>query len=221
MAEFLTTAGLTSAIETVIRKANDKVTIISPYIKISKTYYERLVEAEKRKVGITIVFGKEDLQEDQDDLLGGFDNLLLYFCDNLHAKCYMNEDTAIIASMNLYEYSQVNNREMGVLVKRNEDGSLYKDIIQEVDSIIRKSDRLYKVENTKKSKHLQSNNGTCIRCGCEIELNPGAPYCRSCYKDWNKYGNVFYEEKYCHICGRLERTTVEKPMCYQCYKEYN
>ncbi len=36
---------------------------------------------------------------------------------NLHAKCYLNEKAAIITSMNLYDFSQVNNNEMGVYTK--------------------------------------------------------------------------------------------------------
>ena len=40
------------------------------------------------------------------------------FCKNLHAKCYLNESTCIISSLNLYEFSQVNNNEMGVLIEK-------------------------------------------------------------------------------------------------------
>jgi phosphatidylserine/phosphatidylglycerophosphate/cardiolipin synthase-like enzyme len=46
--------------------------------------------------------------------------------NNLHAKCYISENEAIISSLNLYEYSQVNNDEMGILVKSNHE--MYKDI---------------------------------------------------------------------------------------------
>ena len=41
----------------------------------------------------------------------------VYFNEKLHAKCYMNEDTAIITSMNLYEASE-KNRELGVLIQK-------------------------------------------------------------------------------------------------------
>ena len=43
------------------------------------------------------------------------DHVHLYFSKNLHAKCYLNEKKMIITSMNLYEFSQVNNREMAFL----------------------------------------------------------------------------------------------------------
>ena len=33
----------------------------------------------------------------------------------------------VVTSLNLYEFSQVNNNEMGILIRRGEDGQLYKD----------------------------------------------------------------------------------------------
>ena len=46
-------------------------------------------------------------------------------CKNLHAKCYLNENEAIVTSMNLYEFSQLNNYEMGIRITKLEDSDLY------------------------------------------------------------------------------------------------
>lgn len=61
--------------------------------------------------------------------LKSIDNLNLMNHPNVHAKCHYNENYLLIASMNLYEYSEINNREMGVLFHRvnisefgNDDG---------------------------------------------------------------------------------------------------
>ena len=35
---------------------------------------------------------------------------------NLDAKCYLNEESCMITSLNLYEFSHLNNNEMGVLI---------------------------------------------------------------------------------------------------------
>jgi len=64
------------------------------------------------------------------------------FCKNLHAKCYLNENECIITSLNLYEFSQVNNNEMGVLIYRNDDAKLYADTYEEAQRIIRISDEV-------------------------------------------------------------------------------
>ena len=64
------------------------------------------------------------------------------FCKNLHAKCYMNEEMCIVTSVNLYEFSQVNNNEMGILIRCAEDSQLYKDAYEEAQRIIRISDEV-------------------------------------------------------------------------------
>ena len=64
------------------------------------------------------------------------------FCKNLHAKCYLNENEALLTSMNLYEFSQINNNEMGILVSREEEPGLYNDILQESMRIVRVSEEI-------------------------------------------------------------------------------
>ena len=69
-------------------------------------------------------------------------NIRASFCKELHAKCYLNEKAAILTSMNLYEFSQVNNNEMGVYIEKEKDPVLYKDIYDEVQRLIRVSDEI-------------------------------------------------------------------------------
>ena len=63
----------------------------------------------------------------------------------------------------------------------------------------------------------QEKKGHCIRCNTAIPLDPLRPLCYSCYQEWAKYGNRFYEEKYCHCCGEEKKVTVATPLCYSCY----
>src|SRR5690606_13617598 len=58
------------------------------------------------------------------------------------AKCYLNEEICIVTSLNLYEFSQVNNNEMGILLRRSEDGEIYKDAYEEAQRIIRISEEV-------------------------------------------------------------------------------
>lgn len=78
-----------------------------------------------------------------DSRLVGVQNLdseLLY--RGYDAKCYLNEELCIITSLNLYEFSQINNNEMGVLLRRSDDAELYKDAYEEAQRIIRISDEV-------------------------------------------------------------------------------
>ena len=68
----------------------------------------------------------------------------------------------IITSLNLYEFSQVNNNEMGVLIQRSEDNELYRDAYDEAQRIIRVSDEvritLERVVDESAEKETTANN---------------------------------------------------------------
>ena len=138
MIQFLTTSGISYNLEAIIKDAENEIFLITPYLKISQNFYERLVDSNNKDIEITIIYGKSDLLPDQKALLFGLENLNLVFHKNLHAKCYFNEEKALVTSMNLYEYSEKNNREMGFLIDHLEE-DLFKDIIKEVSSILSSS----------------------------------------------------------------------------------
>jgi hypothetical protein len=85
---------------------------------------------------------KSDLHPDEIKWMQKLDYVRVSFCKNLHAKCYINESECIISSLNLYEFSQVNNNEMGILVRKYEDNEVFKDAYEEAQRIIRISDEV-------------------------------------------------------------------------------
>src|SRR5690606_15940224 len=103
---------------------------------------ELLADKNRLKIDVRIVYGKSELQPQEIEWLRGLTFIRTSFCKNLHAKCYMNEELCIVTSLNLYEFSQVNNNEMGILIRRSEDGELYKDVAEEAQRIIRISDEV-------------------------------------------------------------------------------
>ena len=66
---------------------------------------------------------------------------------NLHAKCYLNEEEAIITSMNLYEFSQQNNEEMGILVSHENDPQLYQEIREAAMKLVRQGEEVKLIVN--------------------------------------------------------------------------
>ncbi len=136
MAEFLTTVGNSYGIEKIIIKSEMILTIVTPFLKLSNTLVERMIDADKRNVKIVLIYGKDELNRKEKKNLHKLKNIKVYFYKNLHAKCYYNENEMIITSMNLYEFSERNNREMGILIDRRKDRQIYKDAIEEVNSIL-------------------------------------------------------------------------------------
>ena len=142
MAKFLNTSATNYFLEEMIKSASDRLILISPFLKLNDRMKELLADKNRLKIDVRIVYGKSELQPQEIEWLRGLTYIRTSFCKNLHAKCYMNEEMCIVTSLNLYEFSQVNNNEMGVLIKRSEDIELYKDAYEEAQRIIRISDEV-------------------------------------------------------------------------------
>ncbi|HEY8219570.1 MAG TPA: phospholipase D family protein [Methylobacter sp.] len=143
-------------LEELIKNAKDRLILISPFLKLNDRMKELLADKNRLKIDVRIVYGKSELQPEEINWLKELTYIRTSFCKNLHAKCYLNEELCIITSLNLYEFSQINNNEMGVLIQRSEDAELYKDAYEEAQRIIRISDEvrisLERVSNDVESK---------------------------------------------------------------------
>ena len=140
MAKFLNSSGISYALENLIKKTDATLILISPYLKFNEKIKQFLHEKNLLKIDVKIIFGKENLQTQESSWLKTMDSIKILFCKNLHAKCYVNEKEAIITSMNLYDFSQQNNNEMGIHVIKEDDPELYGDVYDEVTSLIRISE---------------------------------------------------------------------------------
>lgn len=152
MAKFLNTSATNYFLEELIKGARDRLILISPFLRLNDRIKELLADKNRLKIDVRIIYGKSELQPQEIDWLRELTYIRTSFCKNLHAKCYMNEEMCIITSLNLYEFSQVNNNEMGVLVRRSDDVELYQDTYEEAQRIIRISEEvrisLERVDNT-------------------------------------------------------------------------
>lgn len=142
MAKFLNTSATNYYLEELIKGASERLVLISPYLKLNDRIKELLEDKNRLKIDVRIVYGKSELQPNEINWLKELTFIRTSFCKNLHAKCYLNEESCIITSLNLYEFSQVNNNEMGIYVSRQDDVDMYKDAYEEAQRIIRISDEV-------------------------------------------------------------------------------
>jgi hypothetical protein len=142
MAKFLNTSATNYFLEELIKGATDRLILISPFLKLNDRMKELLADKNRLKIDVRIVYGKSELQPQEIEWLRGLTFVRTSFCKNLHAKCYLNEAMCIVTSLNLYEFSQVNNNEMGILIQRADDAQLYKDTYDEAQRIIRISEEV-------------------------------------------------------------------------------
>jgi len=232
MAKFLNTRKAVSEIEELIKNADQRLVLVSPYLKLSKDFKELLTYRNNKDKVTTVIFGKQELKPDEMTYLQSLRFVVLKFKEDLHAKCYVNDRFMVITSLNLYEFSMANNREMGVLIDRNDvaDKELFDEAMKEVDFISETSQRfdlsvakpalakqreqaMSSARGTKAASRNRSN-GYCIRTGVEIPFNVEKPLSYEAYQSWSRYGDPDYAERYCHFSGEPSHgeTSVNKPI---------
>ena len=142
MPKFLNTSATSYYLEELIKQAKERLYLISPYLKFSDRIKELLEDKNRMKIDIRIVYGKSELQPAEASWLKTLDYVRTSYCANLHAKCYISEGACIITSLNLYEFSQINNNEMGILLVRRDDTATYNEAYDEAQRIIRISEEV-------------------------------------------------------------------------------
>jgi phosphatidylserine/phosphatidylglycerophosphate/cardiolipin synthase-like enzyme len=142
MAKFLNTSATNYYLEELIKQSRERLIIISPFLKFNDRIKELLTDKDRLKIDVRLVYGKSELAPREINWLRSLEFVRTSFCQNLHAKCYINEEAAIITSMNLYDFSQVNNNEMGVYIAREDEADLYRETFEEAQRLIRISEQV-------------------------------------------------------------------------------
>jgi phosphatidylserine/phosphatidylglycerophosphate/cardiolipin synthase-like enzyme len=142
MAKFLNTTGVSYHLEELIKNTRDRLILISPYLQFHKRVKDHLENLNIQKRDIRIIYRENKLQVAESNWLESQIGIRTSLCNSLHAKCYLNENEAIVTSMNLYSFSQQNNDEMGIHVTKEKDPDLYNDIYQEVQRLLTISEEI-------------------------------------------------------------------------------
>ena len=152
MAKFINTSATTYCLEEIIKDAKEYLILISPYLQFNDRIKELLEDQNRAEIDIQVVYGKDELKPVEHKWLASQEFITVNYCKNLHAKCYLNESAGILTSMNLYEFSQVNNHEMGIYFTKEVMDKLYSDTFDEVQRIIRHSEQQELTKKTNKKK---------------------------------------------------------------------
>lgn len=239
MAKFLNTTGVSYHLEELIKGTKDRLILISPYLQFTERIKEHLSNLNIQKRDIRIVYRENKLQLEENNWLENQIGIRTSLCKNLHAKCYINENEAIITSMNLYEFSQQNNNEMGIWLSKAQDADLYNATLEEVQRLLTISEEIRvtvkkvtadtppktekKSVETKQTSNKTSDKSTgfCIRTGVPVPFDIERPFSYEAYKKWNEYGVRDYSEKYCHFSGEDSggQTSMNKPILAKNWKK--
>ncbi len=224
MAEALDTHALNMAISDMIDNAKTRLFIISPYLNIYHNLRKAIELADKRGVNTVVIYRKVDDNSDVIQWLASLNHIFIGHSNNLHAKYYGEDSAAIITSMNLYEYSQVNNEELGIFIRSKEDIEAFYDMVYFVQRILEHCETIYatikcvfveekkiisKIPNYRFSMLEEPINNIVIE-----EMDPEPP--------------LETEENtlrgFCIRCGKkidLDSETYYCDACYTRWKQYN
>ncbi|MCB1059077.1 MAG: hypothetical protein KDB65_02490 [Calditrichaeota bacterium] len=206
-------------------KAKDKVYLVSPYLQFNTNLEDVLDKAAKEGVDVRLIYRKGYELKAEDRKYLATSKIDFRCLEHLHAKLYVSDFTALVTSLNLYNYSDKESRELGILIK---DSKSVRSLFDTAEAWWDKADKVDKavllnrnLKQTKSSTEKQSEVGFCIRCRAPKAQNQKYPLCDSCYKEWAKFKNPEYEEKYCHRCGEKHKSSVAKPLCKSCWSALN
>lgn len=175
MSRFLDHKSLSREIIRLFEEADKAITIVSPFIKLHPDI-KKVLQGKKHDPDfrIEILYGKNEsnhsksLSDEDLAFFKEFQNVGIYYQENLHAKYYANEFKSVITSLNLHEYSINNNIEVGILLERKllgfgGDSSMDSEAFNYFDRIIEKSESIF-IKEVKKKKILlglfEKNIGT-------------------------------------------------------------
>ena len=232
MIQVLSTNDLSNSIRKIIKRARERVVLISPFIDEESDIFEYLYELKQKSYSVPIfvitrtpeqVHYKKESHKNAIRKFSEIDNCYVHYCKDLHSKCYFNEIEMIITSLNLLPSSEEHNFELGVYFGKEE--RIYGDALQEINDICKESiPEMNRISNNGTfSKHPIS--AFCIHSGKQIfyqdmfeENGVTKRYIE--YKTYKKLSIRQQEDncthKYCHCCGKPYKVTLKEPLCPLC-----
>lgn len=245
MAELLHDSSLVAAIEKLIDDADDFLWLVSPYISLHQRIRDKLKSLTRYKPGVDVivVFGKNEddanksMSKDDVAFLKELPNIEICYERRLHAKFYASEDAVIVTSMNLHEFSQNNNIEIGLRFKSRKwlgtGTEIDKQLLDYFENIIDNSQQIY----LKTAQGKASFMGLTQRYdGSQVEFDETDSFFRN--KDFTGKSHKFFKKQperkaqeatapsstpqtgYCIRTGKPIPFNPEKPLCAEAYKSW-
>jgi len=218
MAKFLDGSGSQAALTEIIKNSEKELFIITPYLKIPIQTQNYIKTIDNKNINFTLISRTEhELNESDIKFLNELNSAKIFICDNLHAKCFLNENEGLITSMNLHEHSQTHNWEMGIRFSKNEDSSIYNEALKEIKRI---------EEQSKNNPKIKRNQIRTQSTDYKQKYSPKKTVFKP--KEAPNKGlfdkvldSVLGEEAYCIRCGnQMEKYDLDHPLCENCYSSW-
>ncbi len=144
--------------------------------------------------------------------------------ERLHAKVYLNERQVILTSFNLVSASQ-DSVELGMA---SSDPAILAECLDFLRVLVpsladvgeRRATPAVGEAARAPADRAAPGTGFCIGCADQAHaFDPTKPLCKSCYKGSSRGRKLdALPKRVCHSCGADHPATIEKPVCYPCWK---
>ncbi|PQA94990.1 PLD-like domain-containing protein [Chryseobacterium piscicola] len=215
---FLTGKELNEKIYDTIYNSEKYLLILSPFIQLDPYFKNEVFKTHLNNANVHIIigFGKNEnnvnksLRKEDFEYFTQFPNITIVYIPKLHAKYYGNENRSVITSMNLIDYSFINNIEFGVYSQRKlmsiNQNSFFESAINTCFNVVEQEGYTIYVKRPKyEKKPLFGKNYV----GSEVELNK--------IDELIKFGKVtkiclsdFTNEKYVNVALKDQRKSREE-----------
>lgn len=241
--QILGTTETPSAIENLINQAKTHLYLVTPYFKPSERVGKAILTAKVvRKANVVMILRGGDDRAKQAANAKPFveAGVVVAYLSRLHAKLYVNEEEAILTSMNLYEESATNSYEVGVRYPKATSLEAFQAIVGQIQELAHRADEETQLAQASRAATAPASRtpatlrapapapkarlaraapaGHCIRCDVAVPLDVERPFCATCFATWSRFANVDYEEGTCHACGKDAKVTAGKPLCKSCWR---
>lgn len=148
-------------IEDLLETAKEQVVIISPYNELTdwKKMINKVKKAQKNGVKITW-YSRKDAKEKYPGEIWRIFNIRPILIENLHAKLYLNEDYAIITSMNLCKTSNDISIDIGLKTTNKEE---FREVYRFYNGYIKNASDLNKLSDAQDEKQHDQFKKTSVQ----------------------------------------------------------
>ena len=204
---FVADQEITTALVEIIQEAKEKLILVFAYHNQWLRLRDEIALATKRNVSVKMYYRPDTTEGNPAAKYeAGIEAIAVA---RLHSKVYANERVALITSMNLTQFSALNSRETGLLIR---DEQVLREIEDWVSTL--SQDMPNNVVLGSEGGQVTAvplGQGFCIGCEGElnfIEFNSEKPFCSSAGHNFSRDSGFR-----CHKCGNSAETNHDAPFC--------
>lgn len=132
MVEYVNAFATGRAWQQLIASARQRLVFLQPFMKLDSELCDQLDAPDKSRCDILFVYSHSRLTPTEVRWLAARPDLRLRWCPAMHMRCCLSELSVLLTSRGAYRQQSEDRYDMGVLIHRDQDPQLYKQVYDDV-----------------------------------------------------------------------------------------